>query len=88
MKCLGSFWSQNINKIKFVPNHWLNRETREPKHYPEWFGVKHWICNDPLSNRVNQWIAQVNLFNVWTKEKKYTMCICEKTQKYNEAIGL
>ena len=55
--------------ITTVPNHWLNRENCELKHYSEYFGVKYWICNDPLSNLIKRRIARVNLFNLWIKPK-------------------
>ena len=49
--------------IKTVPNYLLNHENHEPKYYPELFGVKYRICNNPLSNWVNRQIAPVNHFN-------------------------
>ena len=54
--------------IKTVPNYLLNRENHEPKHYPELFGVKYRICNNSLSNWVNQRIALVNHFNPQKKK--------------------
>ena len=44
--------------------------------------LQYWICNDLLSNHVNQQITYVNLFNLCVdKRKKNTVCIYEKTQK-------